>query len=47
MAGGHVNHTNRPNTWLLQPCRTREKSLANPEPFPEVAQGLGFSARRS
>jgi hypothetical protein len=33
MASGHVNRTNRPNTWLLRPSPADvKKSLANPEP---------------
>jgi hypothetical protein len=32
MASGHVNRTNRPNTWLHRPSLLREKVLANPEP---------------
>jgi len=33
MASGHVNRTNRPNTWLLRPPAARvKKALANPEP---------------
>jgi len=32
-ASGHVNRTNRPNTWLLRPSPADvKKSLANPEP---------------
>src|SRR5215468_8712384 len=33
MASGHVNRTNRPNTWLHRPPAARvKKVLANPEP---------------
>ena len=32
MASGHVNRTNRPNTWLHRPMLLREESLANSEP---------------
>ena len=32
MASGHVNRTNRPNTWLHRPATRREEILANSEP---------------
>jgi hypothetical protein len=32
MASGHVNRTNRPNTWLHRPATQREDFLANSEP---------------
>jgi hypothetical protein len=32
MASGHVNRTNRPNTWLHRPTCDVKKVLANPEP---------------
>jgi hypothetical protein len=33
MASGHVNRTNRPNTWLHRPTlQNGKKVLANPEP---------------
>ena len=32
MASGHVNRTNRPNTWLHRPDRDVKIFLANPEP---------------
>ena len=32
MASGHVNRTNRPNTWLHRPACGVKKVLANPEP---------------
>ena len=32
MASGHVNRTNRPNTWLHRPASDVKKTLANPEP---------------
>jgi hypothetical protein len=33
MASGHVNRTQRPNTWQHRPSLRREKKvLANPEP---------------
>jgi hypothetical protein len=32
MASGHVNRTNRPNTWLHRPACDVKISLANPEP---------------
>ena len=33
MASGHVNRTNRPNTWLHRPVTADvKKLLANPEP---------------
>jgi len=30
MASGHVNRTNRPNTWLLRPLLHREESSCQP-----------------
>jgi len=32
MASGHVNRTNRPNTWLHRPTCDVKKVLANSEP---------------
>jgi hypothetical protein len=32
MASGHVNHTNRPHTWLHRPTYNVNISLANSEP---------------
>ena len=33
MASGHVNRTQRPNTWLHRPrLQNVKKALANPEP---------------
>jgi hypothetical protein len=32
VASGHVNRTQRPNTWLLRPALRRDRSLDNPEP---------------
>ena len=32
MASGHVNRTQRPNTWLHRPTLRREDFLANSEP---------------
>jgi hypothetical protein len=32
MASGHVNRTNRPNTWPQPTCCTVKKTLANREP---------------
>ena len=32
MASGHVNRTNRPNTWLHRPGRAVKNLLANSEP---------------
>jgi hypothetical protein len=32
MASGHVNRTNRPNTWLHRPSLRVTIPLANPEP---------------
>jgi hypothetical protein len=32
MASGHVNRTNRPNTWLHRPSLNVKILLANPEP---------------
>ena len=32
MASGHVNRTQRPNTWLHRPSLQREILLANSEP---------------
>jgi hypothetical protein len=32
MASGHVNRTNRPNTWLHRPTCLREENPANSEP---------------
>lgn len=57
MASGHVNRTNRPNTWLLRPLLQRVKNaLANPEPstrgptrttsaLQQVVCYLGYSGR--
>ena len=41
MASGHVNRTNRPNTWLHRPACGVKKVLANPE----VAVGTEISLR--
>jgi hypothetical protein len=30
MASGHVNRTNRPNTWLLRPTAARVKKAPEP-----------------
>jgi len=30
MASGHLNRTNRPNTWLLRPMLQREDSTCQP-----------------
>jgi len=47
MASGHVNRTNRPNTWLHRPATPDVKiSLANSEPSTHV-QVFGRCARKS
>src|SRR5438067_50886 len=40
MASGHVNRTNRPNTWLHRPSLRREKSPCQSEPSTHVAGAL-------
>jgi hypothetical protein len=49
MASGHVNRTNRPNTWLLRPlCCTREESSCQPgvvHTWPKAAE-LGDATGR-
>jgi hypothetical protein len=39
MASGHVNRTERPNTWLHRPTCVREEALANPEPSTHGTKG--------
>jgi len=48
MASGHVNRTNRPNTWLHRPACGVKKVLANPEPSTHGTKPrLSMSARMS
>ena len=46
MASGHVNRTQRPNTWLHRPSLRREDFLANLEPstLPTEAAHGGHSS---
>jgi hypothetical protein len=54
MASGHVNRTNRPNTWPHRPACDVKFSLANPEPsthgtarpFPQLNRMSAIGAKR-
>jgi hypothetical protein len=46
MASGHVNRTNRPNTWLHRPACGVKKVLANPEPSTHGTKHHSASGRQ-
>src|SRR4051812_47863437 len=47
MASGHVNRTNRPNTWLHRPGLRREDSPTNPEPSTHGTTRTSCNVRHS
>ena len=45
MASGHVNRTNRPNTWLHRPALRREDFPCQPEPSTHGMERLHVDGR--